>query len=70
MIKFISSINLIKMRKLIFSILLAIIFQTCYSHPWKQEHYVIIDTDAGLDDMRAISMLLASNDVKVLGIIV
>jgi pyrimidine-specific ribonucleoside hydrolase len=70
MIKFIRSINLIKMRKLIFSILLAIIFQTCYSHPWKPAHYVIIDTDAGLDDMRAISMLLASNDVKVLGIIV
>ena len=41
-----------------------------YSHPWKPEHFVIIDTDAGIDDMRAISMLIASKDVKVLGIIV
>jgi inosine-uridine nucleoside N-ribohydrolase/formylmethanofuran dehydrogenase subunit E len=41
-----------------------------YSHPWKPNHYVIIDTDGGIDDMRAISLLLASPDVRVLGIIV
>ena len=38
------------------------------SHPWKPSHYVIIDTDGGVDDMRAISMLLASHDVRVLAI--
>jgi pyrimidine-specific ribonucleoside hydrolase len=41
-----------------------------YSHPWKPNHYVIIDTDGGIDDMRAITMLLASPDVRVLAITV
>jgi len=41
-----------------------------FSHPWKPSHYIIIDTDGGIDDMRAITMLLASPDVRVLGIIV
>lgn len=39
-----------------------------YCHPWKPNHYVIIDTDGGIDDIRAITMLLASPDVRVLGI--
>lgn len=39
------------------------------AHPWKPRHFVIIDTDGGIDDMRAITMLLASPDVRVLGII-
>ncbi|MCU0461792.1 MAG: nucleoside hydrolase [Bacteroidales bacterium] len=40
------------------------------SHPWKPNHYVIIDTDGGIDDMKAITMLLASPDVRVLAITV
>jgi len=39
-----------------------------FSHPWKPSHYVIIDTDGGIDDIRAITMLLASPDVRVLAI--
>jgi pyrimidine-specific ribonucleoside hydrolase len=39
------------------------------SHPWKPSHYVIIDTDGGIDDFKAVSMLLASPDVRVLAII-
>lgn len=39
-----------------------------YSHPWKPSHYVIIDTDGGIDDIKAITMLLASPDVRVLAI--
>jgi pyrimidine-specific ribonucleoside hydrolase len=38
------------------------------SHPWKPAHYVIIDTDGGVDDIRAINFLLASPDVRVLAI--
>ncbi|HQG57072.1 MAG TPA: nucleoside hydrolase [Bacteroidales bacterium] len=38
------------------------------AHPWKPSHYVIIDTDGGIDDMRAICMMLASPDVRVLAI--
>jgi inosine-uridine nucleoside N-ribohydrolase len=43
---------------------------TLFSHPWKPSHYVIIDTDGGIDDIRAITMLLASPDVRVLAITV
>ena len=39
------------------------------AHPWKPAHYVIIDTDGGIDDMRAISIMLASPDIRVMGII-
>jgi pyrimidine-specific ribonucleoside hydrolase len=40
------------------------------SHPWKPAHYVIVDTDGGIDDIKAITMLLASPDVRVLAITV
>lgn len=54
------------------SIIIATIFLSInlYSHPWKPSHYVIVDTDGGIDDIRAISMLLASPDVRVLAITV
>ncbi len=38
------------------------------AHPWKPRNYIIIDTDCGLDDLRAICMLLSSPDVRVLAI--
>lgn len=38
------------------------------AHPWKPQNYVIIDTDCGLDDLRAISMMLSSAEVRVLAI--
>lgn len=58
------------MRRLIYSITLLLLFGgTMAAHPWKPAHYVIIDTDAGIDDMRAISLLLASPDVRVMGIV-
>ncbi len=40
------------------------------AHPWKPSHYVIVDTDGGTDDMKAISMLLASPDIRVLAVTV
>lgn len=43
---------------------------TLNAHPWKPSNYVIIDMDGGIDDMRAISMLLASPDVRVLAVTV
>jgi pyrimidine-specific ribonucleoside hydrolase len=51
---------------LLFSILFFCL--NLYSHPWKPSHYVIIDTDGGIDDIKAITMLLASPDVRVLAI--
>jgi len=58
------------MKKITTILVLLFIAINSFSHPWKPSHYILIDTDAGLDDMRTISMLLASKDVKVLGIIV
>jgi pyrimidine-specific ribonucleoside hydrolase len=55
-----------KRLSLIFTTLLLSL--SLYSHPWKPSHYVIIDTDGGIDDIKAISMLLASPDVRVLAI--
>lgn len=52
------------------SLLFLISFFTLVAHPWKPRHFIIIDTDGGIDDFRAISMLLASTDVRVLGITV
>jgi pyrimidine-specific ribonucleoside hydrolase len=56
-----------RLTLIILSITLSIL---SYAHPWKPSHYVIVDTDGGIDDLRAISMLLASPDVRVLAITV
>lgn len=58
------------MKRLFFLTLALTLTLTLSSHPWKPSHYVIIDTDGGIDDMRAITMLLASPDVRVLAITV
>ncbi len=39
------------------------------AHPWKPDHYVIIETDCGLDDYRAINLALTSSNIRVLAII-
>jgi pyrimidine-specific ribonucleoside hydrolase len=57
--------------KIFLTIFLSVLLSFSLSgHPWKPSHYVIIDTDGGVDDMKAIIMLLASPDVRVLGITV
>ena len=38
------------------------------AHSGKPAHHVIIDTDGALDDMRAITMLLSGNEIRVLAI--
>ena len=39
-----------------------------YAHTGKPRYSVIIDTDGAIDDMRAITMLLSGNDIRVLAI--
>jgi inosine-uridine nucleoside N-ribohydrolase/formylmethanofuran dehydrogenase subunit E len=56
------------MKRILFILVCISINLTLFSHPWKPGHYVIIDTDGGIDDMKAITMLLASPDVRVLAI--
>lgn len=58
------------MKKIIILVLSFTFNLALFSHPWKPNHYVIIDTDGGIDDMKAITMLLASPDVRVLAITV
>ena len=58
------------MKRSLFLIFGLILNLLVYSHPWKPSHYVIVDTDGGIDDMRAITMLLASPDVRVLAVTV
>ncbi|MFH0760238.1 MAG: nucleoside hydrolase [Bacteroidota bacterium] len=41
----------------------------CFAHSGKPRYHVIIDTDGAVDDLRAVTTLLACNDVRVLGII-
>ncbi|HDZ40398.1 MAG TPA: hypothetical protein ENH59_01790 [Bacteroidetes bacterium] len=57
------------MKKIISALIFILCTQVLLSHPWKPSHYVIIDTDGGMDDLKAINMLLASPDVRVLAII-
>ncbi|MBP8959200.1 MAG: nucleoside hydrolase [Bacteroidales bacterium] len=56
------------MKKIISIVSAIFLCLSLSAHPWKPSHYVIIDTDGGVDDMRAICMMLASPDVRVLAI--
>ena len=58
------------MKRSLSIFLISFLTLNLYSHPWKPSHYVIVDTDGGIDDIKAITMLLASPDVRVLAITV
>jgi pyrimidine-specific ribonucleoside hydrolase len=58
------------MKKTLTIILFLAVSLQLFPHPWKPAHYVIIDTDGGVDDIKAISYFLASPNVRVLGITV
>ena len=56
------------MKKILFIVLFIITGLAGFAHPWKPNHYIIVDTDGGFDDFRAINLLIASPDVRVLAI--
>jgi pyrimidine-specific ribonucleoside hydrolase len=56
------------MRRTLLAFLLLLLIIPSGAHPWKPRHYLIIDSDGGIDDLKAICMLLASPDVRVLAI--
>ena len=56
------------MKRTLLTILLTLLIIPVGAHPWKPRHYVIIDSDGGIDDLKAICMLMASSDVRVLAI--
>jgi len=56
------------MRRTIIAFLFLLVVIPAGAHPWKPRHYVIIDSDGGIDDLKAICMLLSSPDVRILAI--
>lgn len=58
------------MRKalILFTFFLAVLTVKIDAHSGKPSYYVIIDTDCAIDDLRAVTLLLASSNVAVLGI--
>ena len=58
------------MKRAILSFIFILTVLITSAHPWKPRHYVIVDTDGGIDDLKAICMLLASPDVRLLAITV
>jgi pyrimidine-specific ribonucleoside hydrolase len=56
------------MRRTILAILFSLVAISLGAHPWKPRHYIIIDSDGGIDDLKAICMLMASPDVRILAI--
>lgn len=59
-----------EMRRTILAIILTLTVISLGAHPWKPRHYVIIDSDGGIDDLKAICMMMASPDVRILAITV
>ena len=56
-------------KKVVGALLLSsILGGSALAHSGKPKYQVIIDTDGAIDDMRAITMLLSANDVRVLAI--
>jgi len=58
------------MKKIILFVLFLTPFftATVSAHSGKPKYHVIIDTDGAIDDMRALSMFLSGNDIRVLAI--
>lgn len=56
------------MKRYILTILALFLTVCSFPHPWKPSHYIIVDTDGGVDDMKTLCMLLASHDVRVLAV--
>lgn len=55
-------------RLLGYLLITALVCGQVLAHSGKPKYHVIIDTDGAIDDMRAITMLLSGNDVRVLAI--
>lgn len=52
----------------LFFILSIFVGNKTYAHAGKSSYHVFIDSDCAIDDFRAITMLLAGHDIRVLGI--
>ena len=59
-----------QMKRALLAFIFLLTLASLSAHPWKPKHYVIVDTDGGIDDQKAICMLLASPDVRILAVTV
>lgn len=59
------------MRKIVVPLLIILLTQSVWSQPLpvKLKHTIIIDTDCGIDDMRAISLLLSRPEITIKAIL-
>ncbi len=59
------------MRRVLFLLVLPLLLLPCWSQPLpgRLKYSIVIDTDCGIDDMRAISILLAAKDIKISAIL-
>lgn len=56
-------------KRIIGSLILSVLLGgNAFAHSGKPKFHVIIDTDGAIDDMRALSMLLSGNDIRVLAV--
>ena len=55
------------MKKILGLLLGLFIMQAAFSHN-KAKYHVIVDTDGGIDDFRAICLLLASPEIEVIAV--
>ena len=56
------------MKKILGLLLGLLIMQAAYSH-YKAKYHVIVDTDGGIDDFRALCMLMVNPEIEVIAII-
>lgn len=56
------------MKKLGLFVVLLLVAFTLSAHPWKPKYYAIVDTDCGFDDLRALGLMLASPEIRILAI--
>lgn len=62
-------LNLLMIKKIAGILFLSVLlYGQVLAHSGKPKFHVIIDTDGAFDDLRSISMFLAQNDIRVLGI--
>jgi inosine-uridine nucleoside N-ribohydrolase len=55
-------------RLLVYLFLSVLAWGQVLAHSGKPRYHVVIDTDGAIDDMRALTMLLSGNDIRVLAI--
>lgn len=56
------------MKRLRLLLLITLLCGNAFAHSGKPKYQVVIDTDGAIDDMRAITMLLSGNEIRVLAI--